>query len=66
MTTGTVQHSNVQRKLALSVEEAAEATSLSKSYIRNEIRDKKLKARRAGKRILILTDDLMAYLLGQE
>jgi excisionase family DNA binding protein len=50
-------------KLAYTVQEAAEATSMSVSLIRQLIRDNKLPARRQGsKMILILADDLRAYL----
>ncbi len=51
-----------QKKVAYSVEEAAIQTSLSKSFIRNEIRDGNLKTRRIGRRVLILNEDLEAYL----
>ena len=50
-----------QTKLSYSVEELAEATSLSKAYLRNEIRDGKLKAKRVGRRVLILIKDIDAY-----
>jgi excisionase family DNA binding protein len=50
------------QKMAYSVEEVAEQTTLSKSHLRNEIRDGKLKARKIGRRVLILNEDLQAYL----
>jgi excisionase family DNA binding protein len=50
------------KKLAFSVQDVAEATSLSKSFIRNEIRDKNLKAKRCNRRLLIMPDDLQDYL----
>ncbi len=49
-------------KMAYSVEEISEQTSLSKSFIRNEITAGKLKAKRIGRRVLVLNEDLRAYL----
>ena len=49
-------------KLACSVAEVAEITSLSKPFIRLEIKRGKLKARTFGRRILILQTDLRDYL----
>lgn len=49
-------------KRALSVKEAAEASSLSKSQIHNLIRDGRLRAGRIGKRVIIPSaalDDLL-------
>lgn len=49
-------------KRALSVREAAEASSLSKSQIHNLIRDGRLRAGRIGKRVIISSqalDDLL-------
>jgi excisionase family DNA binding protein len=57
---------NQPAKMAYSVAEASALTSLSKSFIRNLIRDKKLKAKTANRRVLILPGDLRAYLEGQE
>ena len=51
-----------KNKVAYSVKEAARETSLSVPHLRNEIRDKNLKASRIGRRVLILHDDLEAYL----
>jgi len=53
-------------KLAYSVAEAAEVTSMSKSYLRNEIRAKKLKAKLVGNRVLILNSDLQNWLEGRD
>jgi excisionase family DNA binding protein len=39
--------------ISYSVEQASERTSVSKSYIRNEIRDGRLKAKLVGRRVLI-------------
>jgi len=52
----------VNEKLAYSVDEISKQTSLSKPFLRNEIRAGKLKVRRAGRRVLILKDDFMNYL----
>lgn len=51
-----------QDKLAYSVEEISEATTLSKAFLRNEIRAGNLKVKRCGRRVLILKDDFMNYL----
>jgi excisionase family DNA binding protein len=52
-------------KLAYSVEEISEHTTLSKAFLRNEIRAGKLKVKRCGRRVLILKDDFMDYLNGE-
>ncbi|MEO6589345.1 MAG: helix-turn-helix domain-containing protein [Pyrinomonadaceae bacterium] len=52
-------------KLAFSVAEVAEQTTLSKAYLRNEIRDGNLKVKRFGRRVLVLRDDLENYLRRQ-
>ncbi len=54
-----------QNKLAYSVEQISEQTTLSKAFLRNEIRAGKLKVKRCGRRVLILKDDFMDYLNGQ-
>jgi excisionase family DNA binding protein len=51
-----------QGKLAYSVEEASERTSLSKAYLRLEIGAGRLKVKRFGRRVLILSEDLQSYL----
>lgn len=50
------------QKPAYSVAEVAIMTSLSKAFLRNEIRAKHLKAKSFGRRVLILDADLQAYL----
>lgn len=57
-----VTETTTPEKLAYSVAEAAERTSLSKPYLRNEIRDGNLKVKRFGRRVLILREDLQKYL----
>ncbi len=52
-------------KLAYSVEEISEQTTLSKAFLRNEIRAGKLKVKRCGRRVLILKDDFLNYLNGE-
>ena len=52
-------------RLAYSVEECAALTSISKAMLRKEIRAGRLKAKRAGRRILILKSDFMNYLNGE-
>jgi excisionase family DNA binding protein len=51
-----------QQKVAYSVKEVAQQTTLSVPYIRNEIRDGNLKIKRAGRRVLVLDSDLKEYL----
>ena len=48
-------------KVAYSVEELSLATSLSKAYIRNQIREGKLVAKKVGKRVLVMRADADAY-----
>lgn len=54
-----------QNKFAYSVEEISEQTTLSKAFLRNEIRAGKLKVKRCGRRVLILKNDFMDYLNGE-
>jgi excisionase family DNA binding protein len=51
-----------QKKLAYSVNEIAEMLPLSKAFIRGEIRRKNLSATKFGRRVLIMKDELIAYL----
>lgn len=52
-------------KLAYSIKGAAEAASLSVPYIRNLIKEQKLKAKTVGRRVLILKTDMDAFLNDQ-
>ncbi len=61
-----VANTQKQGKLAYSVEEISLMTSLSKAYLRNEIRAKTLKAKSVGRRVLILDADLQNWLQGKE
>lgn len=49
-------------KLAFSVNEASEATSLSKSHLRNEIRAGRLAVRRIGRRVIVTVQALNDYI----
>ena len=51
-------------KLVYSIKEAAFASGLSPCLIRKRVNSGALPARREGARILILRDDLAAYLCG--
>jgi excisionase family DNA binding protein len=50
--------------VAISVEQASQASSLSKPFLRNEIRAKKLRVVRPGnsRRVLIMMSDFLEYL----
>lgn len=54
--------SETKEKMAYSVDEISDQTTLSKAFLRNEIRAGNLKVNRFGRRVLILNDDLQAYL----
>lgn len=49
-------------KIGFSVEEISAQTSLSKAYLRQKIKQQKLKATYFGRRVVILRDDLEAFL----
>jgi excisionase family DNA binding protein len=49
-------------KIAYSVEEISEQTSLSKAFLRLEIKRGKLKIKRFGRRVLIRDEDLREYI----
>ncbi len=49
-------------KIGFSVEEISSQTSLSKAYLRQKIREEWLKATYFGRRVVILRDDLIAFL----
>lgn len=56
---------NNLEKRAYSVEDISEQTTLSKAFLRKEIREKKLKIQRFGRRVIVLREDLEEYLLGK-
>lgn len=47
---------------AFSIEQISELTTLSKPFLRLEIKRGKLKAKRFGRRVLVLKSDLDSYL----
>lgn len=49
-------------KMAYSVEEVAEMTSLSKAFLRLEVRRGKLQIKKFGRRVLVLHSELQRYL----
>lgn len=53
---------DLPNKVAYSVEELAKAMSLSKVYLRKEIADGNLKAKKVGRRLLILPAYIDEYL----
>lgn len=57
---------SIQEKITYSLDEICELSSLSKTFLSGEIRAKKLKIRRAGRRVLILKSDFLAYLNKEE
>jgi excisionase family DNA binding protein len=62
-----IQKTNItQTRLAWSVSEVASTTGLSSGFVRKEIRAGKLRARRAGRRLLVLDTDLRQYLESEE
>lgn len=55
-----------KEKMAYSVAEISELTTLSKAFLRNEIRAGHLKIKRFGARVCVLNVDLQNYLKGEE
>jgi excisionase family DNA binding protein len=51
-----------QHPILMSIRKSAEVTDLSPSYIRKQIDEGDLKATRIGRRVLIKTDDLLAWI----
>lgn len=52
-----------QNKLAWTLREVSEATGLSLPFLRKEVKDLRLIAKRFGRRVVILESDLKNYLL---
>ncbi len=48
--------------MAFTVEEIAEQTTLSKAFLRLEIKRGKLKVKRFGRRVVVLYEDLRNYI----
>ncbi len=57
-----MQESVTQNKMAYSIEQISEQTSLSKAFLRLEIKRGKLKAGKFGRRVLISANSLKSYL----
>jgi excisionase family DNA binding protein len=53
---------NRRERLAYSIQDVTKLTGLGRSYIYEEIRDGRLRIRKAGRRSLVLPDDLKAWL----
>lgn len=49
-------------KLAYSIDEAAQASSVGRSLLYDEIRARRLRATKVGRRTIIAVDDLRAWL----
>ncbi len=49
-------------KMAFTIEEIAEQTTLSKAFLRLEIKRGKLKVKRFGRRVVVLYEDLRNYI----
>ena len=56
------RNTNITTKIAFSVDEVAEKTTLSKAFLRLEIKRGKLKVKRFGRRVLIRDEDLREYI----
>ncbi len=61
-----MQQNMTQNRLAYSIDEMSEKTTLSKAFLRNEIRAGRLKAQLFGRRVLITADAASAYLQSKE
>jgi len=51
-------------RLAFSLDEIAERTSLSRSFLKKEIRNGNLRIKHFGRRVVVLSDDLRHCLQG--
>lgn len=56
--TGTIN----ENKMAFSIEEVSELTTLSKPFLRLEIKRGNLKVKRFGRRVLVRDEDLREYI----
>ena len=50
------------KRIAWSVSEVSRSTGLSPSFIRKQIKLRKLRGRKRGRRLLVMNKDLRAYL----
>jgi excisionase family DNA binding protein len=57
-----MQANNTENKLAFSIKEVAENTSLSSDYIRRKIKSGDLTGSKFGRRVVVLRDDLENWL----
>lgn len=55
-------HGPAMEKLAFTIQEAAQASSLGQTSIYKAIREGRLRCRKCGSRTLIIRDDLMSFL----
>jgi excisionase family DNA binding protein len=53
-------------RFSYSVAEVSDRTSLSKAFLRNEIKAGRLLARRCGRRVIVLHENLHKYLTANE
>jgi excisionase family DNA binding protein len=58
------QVKSVTERIAWSVSEVSGRTGLSQAFVRKVIKSGKLRAKRAGRRVLVLDRDLRRYLGG--
>lgn len=57
----TEKQINITNKLAFSLKELSDLTSLSQNFFRSEIRERRLIAKRFGARVLVLASDWQSY-----
>lgn len=57
-----MQGNEVAQRIAWGLAEIAESTGLSLAFLRNEVRRNALPAKRFGRRVLVLDEDLRRYL----
>ena len=62
MRSSAVTDGGALHRAAWSIGEVAEATGLSRGFLRAEVRRGRLPIRRFGRRVLVLNDDLQTYL----
>lgn len=60
--TGTGTATTSIQRIAWSLAEISKQTGLSLGFLRNEVRAERLPVRKFGRRVLVLDDDLRAYL----
>lgn len=61
-----LEKANSTLRRAYSVQEVSDQTTLSVPYLRSRIRAGNLKAKKVGRRVLILDGDLQSFLEGLE